>query len=1762
MISNLDELEFKQGEQQGGENLSTPRDGELISENKRADAPVKELEAEAAERKWTFQEAIAQEELKIQEARLTQMRLEVAAMEMSNRERAAEIRERAIACKARERDIANAEEYTDDAEQGSKMRSPDTSKKDKLEKAAVEHHDNYEGGYSDYDDARSERSTTKEKKGGNVVIKKIMAELSDNILTSNEVGKGLEYVRLIQRLAKFGGDVNPLYFISAGRLQMYEEYYNEFIRPYEKEQVLCIDRYEDMPDVAETFAKHFVRSIVHQRKLTEEDFLKHAYMEATSEFDSAKIEDYLGVVQADIIMLPEFSESSKVVQIMEGLQPTPFRRMILMRYPHIVSMTEVKGAIAIIRSASQKEQQTIDARKAGWGNYGKVTSMPTKTTDMRKQKNGKMAASIFRARDTKCSNCGDSEHHISDCTSKCTKCPPPHCGKVPSQCPRYLAWVKGRGARKNDDLKASHTETYDGRRSRRKDSRTAAVRKYYSYHDEPIAENYDNYSNTDREKPRPTMMTAPMGEEISTLGDTENVTHVKSRPKKKVTFQQDDTFLVDFGANGNFINSETAFDTDSITSITDTQVFMPDESGANSEATGTFCGEKAHLLPNFDKSLLCSEFFTNQHCAVLAIEDSLYVLKLDSSVLNALSGLIANSELTGDMLLNIQRCNGLYATSEKAIRKAFKKAKSDKASPRHDLSANASYFTAKLSDVEEIVKFWHVNLGHASKENMMTIVENNLIDGLGDEVTVAQISKYFPECADCIHGNMAQKRHPKQANRVYEIGKTLAIDVFEAGSELLRDTDLDSNGKANGKKSKILTHSGEAYAVICYDRGCGRSWIFLTATLSKMLEFIQRMDRIYTLALYELEELQIDAAFYTEDIRKYCEERRPAPIKPMVTAPHEHAQNGAGEAIVKIFRQGLMKQLHAAGLDNSWWGDCAHWFNDCRIRGPCLHDPEKSIAEAWDGSRIDIHDTPMMPFGSRVKAHIPLKLQDMGTTRCSDAIYIGRAVDHKGSIMLRHLDTMKVIVRYSFKVLGQRQIEGASQVPIVEIETSDDDTQPELHYNHLTGTVSTRKVADILQQDGSKYRRVTKTQLNKNQQHYFEKMGHHFVDGSTGIAYKIVGIDLQESHKGKKSKFSKTPLYKHYDTGLHDFPPRDDGDYEWISCAELLRDPETEWDAQRNAYEAHSATVCHDYLAAAIENDLTGELQCYNGLLRRLYASRAAVSDILPPKKFADLATHPEGPGYLKSFHEEVQSFKDNGMCLPPDIDIKDIPPELIMQLMPLWHKKYEGLDFLKFKCRIVGLGQHWKNIYGEATTSGMAHMDTIKTFLAVAAATGRILSKVDQKTAYLQAKLGPNDKTYYLRSPPGVPESIMPKIMQPSAYVYGHPKAGRQHEKKYSAFLLSQGWIRSSYDRYSYSLSNDIGKACLLTIVDDSPIQSTSIAMRDFVHASIGSAFKITIDNDVKHVAGLDVQQNDNNTYTLRQDGHCVDFFDTWVPNWRDIPLEDLPDTPMSSVSRTNPLSVAQQARANMKCDLKQITDVQSQLGSLNWLTHTWPDILFSYKDKSSCATKATMHDIQELQRIIRFMVKMYRTNDYGLTIGGTAGVQLFGTVDTSFASHKDLKSHTGGTVHMGPQYGSFLSFSAKQSLAVDSSASAEGVGSHMHNKIFLPLRYYLGDLFCPQTTPSRLCMDNVPYMQSALGEKGHSKHNRHVLIRMKITNDALENGEITLEHLNTVDMVADILTKPLGPTDFHRLRRVLLGMDPVQAPKEYIRDPKLFCH
>ena len=225
-----------------------------------------------------------------------------------------------------------------------------------------------------------------------------------------------------------------------------------------------------------------------------------------------------------------------------------------------------------------------------------------------------------------------------------------------------------------------------------------------------------------------------------------------------------------------------------------------------------------------------------------------------------------------------------------------------------------------------------------------------------------------------------------------------------------------------------------------------------------------------------------------------------------------------------------------------------------------------------------------------------------------------------------------------------------------------------------------------------------------------------------------------------------------------------------------------------------------------------------------------------------------------------------------------------------------------------------------------------------------------------------------------------------------------------------------------------------------------------------------------------------------------------------------------MSSTSRMAELTPKQAARAAILCSPEQITAMQSQLGSIDWISLTWPDLLFPFKAKAPCATKANMHDVDEMSRILQYMVRMYRSDNLGLTVGSSTGVQLYSTVDSSHACYPDMKGHTGGTTHLGPQYGSVSSFSEKISIATDSTAATEGVGGHLMTRRVIPIRCYLEELLHLQSKPSRIAMDNVPYMQGALGEKGLGKNVKHVLIRLRITDEALEKGEITLEHLRLV--------------------------------------------
>ena len=65
-------------------------------------------------------------------------------------------------------------------------------------------------------------------------------------------------------------------------------------------------------------------------------------------------------------------------------------------------------------------------------------------------------------------------------------------------------------------------------------------------------------------------------------------------------------YSIDFGANGNLIILGLNY----ISTATESQLFLPDESSVTAAGTGLFCDQVVIFLPSFDKSLLCSNCFS------------------------------------------------------------------------------------------------------------------------------------------------------------------------------------------------------------------------------------------------------------------------------------------------------------------------------------------------------------------------------------------------------------------------------------------------------------------------------------------------------------------------------------------------------------------------------------------------------------------------------------------------------------------------------------------------------------------------------------------------------------------------------------------------------------------------------------------------------------------------------------------------------------------------------------------------------------------------------------------------------------------------------------------------------------------------------------------------------------------------------------------------------------------------------------------------
>ena len=217
--------------------------------------------------------------------------------------------------------------------------------------------------------------------------------------------------------------------------------------------------------------------------------------------------------------------------------------------------------------------------------------------------------------------------------------------------------------------------------------------------------------------------------------------------------------------------------------------------------------------------------------------------------------------------------------------------------------------------------------------------------------------------------------------------------------------------------------------------------------------------------------------------------------------------------------------------------------------------------------------------------------------------------------------------------------------------------------------------------------------------------------------------------------------------------------------------------------------------------------------------------------------------------------------------------------------------------------------------------------------------------------------------------------------------------------------------------------------------------------------------------------------------------------------------------------------------------TPYRSLVGCLNYLAvGTRPDISYVVGRLSSVLDCYRPEHWDAAIRVVRYL-KGSRL--LALQLGGPNSIKLVGHSDSDYANCPSTSLSIGGyCFSLGS--GAVSWASRKQKSVADSSCYAEYIALHEASHEVVFLRELLSTLISGDPSPTVVYCDNDA---AAILTEDHVWHARvkHIRVKYHYVRERVASKELVVKRVSSHDNVADILTKPLGHTDFLRLRHSL---------------------
>ncbi|CAL1374789.1 unnamed protein product [Linum trigynum] len=431
-----------------------------------------------------------------------------------------------------------------------------------------------------------------------------------------------------------------------------------------------------------------------------------------------------------------------------------------------------------------------------------------------------------------------------------------------------------------------------------------------------------------------------------------------------------------------------------------------------------------------------------------------------------------------------------------------------------------------------------------------------------------------------------------------------------------------------------------------------------------------------------------------------------------------------------------------------------------------------------------------------------------------------------------------------------------------------------------------------------------------------------------------------------------------------------------------------------------------------------------------------------------------------------------------------------------------------RFKARVVAQGfrQEFGIDYGE-TFAPVAKMQTVRTLLAVAAMKGWELKQLDVKNAFLHGDL---KETIYMECPPGYNNGDKSKVCLLRRSLYGLKQAPRAWFEKFHSTILQAGLQQSDSDPSLFLRRSSHGLTVLLIYVDDMVISGDDTLGIQTLTKDLRAAFNLKELGDLSYFLGLEIHRSPTGLFVSQQK-YIVDLLET------------------AQMDTCQPCSTPMEQNLKLCRDdgdlLPDGSLYRSIVGSLIYLNHTRPDIIYAVQVVSQFMSAPRSSHLVQVMRILRYLKG---TQDVGLFFPSEGESVLEAYADADFAGCLDTRRSTSEwCVKIGS---SFISWRCKKQERVSkSSTEAEYRSMSEVTSELVWLHRLLSELGIVCPAPMRLYADNTSAIKIATNPVLHDR-TKHIEVHVHYIRQLVEEGRLALSYITSEDQTADLLTKAVA--------------------------------